>query len=212
MSKSAKTTGPKTRKIRPAAEAALPRAPGRPRSDEARLAILAATRRILEAHGYGALTMELIASEAGVGKMTLYRWWKSKAAIVLELVDEQARELIPVVDSGRLETDLRAFVGGGLEFLKSGAAPMLRALMVEAQINPAFAVRFSGRFLAERRTVLKTLLNRAQTCGQLDAKADAEFLVDLIYGAMWHRIQLGHAGIDRDFATKIVDLVLRYHP
>lgn len=186
------------------------RARGRPRSDEARTAVLEATRGLLERAGYGALTMELIAREAGVGKMTLYRWWRSKADIALELLDEGARARIPAPDSGGLEADLRAFVAGGLEFLQSGMAPVLRALMAEAQSTPAFAAEFSERFLAERRAGLRELLERGRRRGELAAGTDLDFLVDLIYGAMWHRLQLGHARIDRAFAAGIVDLVLRY--
>ena len=60
------------------------RGPGRPRSEPARRAILAAATHLVGREGYGRVTMEAIAREAGVSKQTVYRWWPTKAAIVLE--------------------------------------------------------------------------------------------------------------------------------
>ena len=57
---------------------------GRPRSEASKTAILNATIDLLEETGYSALTIEAIASHAGVGKATIYRWWSNKAFLVLD--------------------------------------------------------------------------------------------------------------------------------
>ena len=57
---------------------------GRPRSEASKTAILNATIDLLEETGYSALTIEAIASNAGVGKATIYRWWSNKAFLVLD--------------------------------------------------------------------------------------------------------------------------------
>src|SRR4051812_17961042 len=84
--------------------------PGRPRSEEARRAVLAASAHLVERDGYGTLTMEGIARSAGVSKQTVYRWWPSKAAVVLEALNEGAELLAPDPDTGSLESDLRPFL------------------------------------------------------------------------------------------------------
>ena len=53
---------------------------GRPRSEHSHEAILDAVLQLLEDEGYGALTIEGVARQAGVGKQTIYRWWKCRAA------------------------------------------------------------------------------------------------------------------------------------
>ena len=57
---------------------------GRPRSEEAHQAILAATLELLAEGGYSALTVEGVAARAGVGKATIYRRWASKLPLVIE--------------------------------------------------------------------------------------------------------------------------------
>jgi AcrR family transcriptional regulator len=57
---------------------------GRPRSEETRTQILAATLRLLETRTIQSISIEAIAREAGVGKATIYRWWESKALVVID--------------------------------------------------------------------------------------------------------------------------------
>ena len=59
-------------------------AAGRPRSEEAHQAILDATLELLVEVGFSALTVEGVASRAGVGKATIYRRWASKLPLVVE--------------------------------------------------------------------------------------------------------------------------------
>ena len=52
--------------------------PVRRRSEKSRMAIFKATREILLDRGFDGLTIEAVASRAGVGKNTIYRWWSSR--------------------------------------------------------------------------------------------------------------------------------------
>src|SRR6267378_8489481 len=60
------------------------RRPGRPRSEKARKAVIRSTLKLLERVGFNELTMEAVASRAGVGKATIYRWWPNKAELVID--------------------------------------------------------------------------------------------------------------------------------
>src|SRR6476646_8178727 len=57
---------------------------GRPRSERARQAILAAAGDLMLSGGLGAATMDAIAARAGVGKATIYKWWPSRGAVALD--------------------------------------------------------------------------------------------------------------------------------
>ncbi|MBL7255631.1 TetR/AcrR family transcriptional regulator [Paractinoplanes lichenicola] len=81
--------------------------PGRKRDPRAQAAALAAAEELLNEVGYHRVTMERIAERSGVAKMTLYRWWPNKAAIVTDAVrGKLAPAELP--DTGSLEGDLLA--------------------------------------------------------------------------------------------------------
>lgn len=184
------------------------RSPGRPRSEPARRAILAAGARLVEDEGYGALTMQRIARSAGVSKQTVYRWWPSKAAVVLEAVNEAAQAAAPAPNAGSLETDLRGLLRSTVAGITVRNPRMLAALMAEAQLDEDFARAFRSGFLARRREVLLEVLERARARGEIAESVETEFLAELVFGAVWYRILSRHAPLDRRFADQLTESVL----
>ena len=183
------------------------RSPGRPRSESARRAILGATTELIERDGYGRVTMESIARRAGVSKQTIYRWWPTKAAILLEALNEGAAAISPVRDTGSFETDLRTF----LRSTVAGAARnarLLAALMAEAQFDEDLAEAFRTGFLARRRQVLGELLERGRNSGELAATADTDVLVELVFATLWYRILAQNRPLNRAFADRLTRSVL----
>ena len=75
---------------------------GRRRNEAAREAIIDAAITLLQEVGYEGFTIERLASDAGVGKQTVYRWWPSKAAVIAEAVGARAQHTIPLPDTGTL--------------------------------------------------------------------------------------------------------------
>jgi AcrR family transcriptional regulator len=182
--------------------------PGRPRSESARQAILAATAELIEQDGYGHVTMEAISRRAGVSKQTIYRWWPTKAAIILEALNEAATAIAPVPDTGSLDTDLRLFLRRTVAGAAGANTRLLAALMAEAQRDDAFAESFRTGFLALRRQVLREVLERARSRGELATSADLDFLVELVFGTLWYRILVRHQPLNRRFADQLADAVL----
>lgn len=184
------------------------RSPGRPRSEPARLAILAAAGHLIEQEGYGAMTMEGLARRAGVSKQTVYRWWPTKAAVILEALAEAAWAVAPAPDTGSLEADLRSLLRRTVAGVAGRNARMLAALMAEAQLDEGFADGFRTGFLARRRDVLHEILERARARGELADPVDAGFLAELVFGALWYRILGRHAPLDGRFADQLTETVL----
>src|SRR4029450_3097554 len=83
---------------------------GRPRDPSRDGVIRAAILRLLADVGYGALTMDAVASEAGVGKATIYRRWRTKQDLVVDTISDLTRAEAPPADTGSLEGDLRAMM------------------------------------------------------------------------------------------------------
>lgn len=185
------------------------RTPGRPRSEEARRAVLASAVQIVEEDGYGALTMERIARAAGVSKQTVYRWWPSKASVVLEALNEGARTIAPLPDTGELESDLTAFLRGTVRGARSRSTRLLAAMMAEAQLNEAFGESFRREFLGRRRQVMRELLEHARTRGEIGGAVDLDRAVEVVFATLWYRILVRNAPLDRRFADELCDTVLR---
>lgn len=183
------------------------RRPGRPRSEAARRAILDAAVGELEEHGYAALTMQGIAKRAGVGKQTVYRWYPSRADVVLEALVELAEARITVPDTGTLPGDLTAFLTA--TFRQRGQRPVLIGLMAEALLDPVFARAFRDRFLFSRRAALRQILDRASARGEISEDVDPELLIDVVYGVLWYRLMLDHAPLNDEAGRRLTDLVLR---
>jgi AcrR family transcriptional regulator len=185
----------------------VPRRPGRPRSEKARRAILAAAAELVEKRGYGVLTMEEIARSAGVSKQTVYRWWPRKSSVVLEALNEGAQAVAPDPDTGSLEADVGLFLRRTVTGARRNAH-MLAAMMAEAQLDEEFGALFRSDFLGRRRAVLRQILERSRTRGEIRSDANLEFVVEVVFAALWYRILVGHAPLNQRFADRLGDAVL----
>lgn len=184
------------------------RAPGRPRSEEARLAILGSAVALVGEEGSAVATMDAIARRAGVSKQTVYRWWSSPAEILLEALNEGAAQLAPLEETGEFEQDLRTFLRRSVSGAREPVGQLLAALMAEAQRDPKFGESFRAGFLARRRGVLRELLEHAVERGELDADIDLDFLVELFFGTLWYRLLAASGPLDRRFADDLTGALL----
>src|SRR3712207_8885803 len=80
---------------------------GRPRDPSRDAAIKAALLRLLGEVGYGGLTMDAVAEQAGVGKATIYRRWPTKQQLIADSILDLGSVLTVPPDTGSLQEDLR---------------------------------------------------------------------------------------------------------
>ncbi|MEF2966537.1 TetR/AcrR family transcriptional regulator [Paenibacillus sp. M1] len=119
---------------------------GRPRSEQARAAILNAADDLLVEVGYAAMTMKGISEKAGVSRQTVYRWWSNKAEILFEASVADAEEELAISPTGTPLDDLAAYLEALVRFLAySPAGAAYRALLGEAQHDSAVAELLSAK-------------------------------------------------------------------
>src|SRR5579864_8384076 len=109
------------------------RLPGRPRSEQARQAILRSTSRLLQHTGFAELSIEAIAAHAGVGKATVYRWWPDKGALVVDAFASSAEEELHFPDSGSVFKDMSLQMIQWLGILCSPRGCIVRAVLAGGQ-------------------------------------------------------------------------------
>ena len=183
------------------------RRPGRPRCAVAHRAVLDAALALCIDTGYRSLSMQKIADRAGVGRQTLYRWWNSKADIVLEAFLEKTRKDIPVPDSGRVKKDLVLLIETSGQILEKASTPIVLTLLAEAALDKEFSRNFWDKFQVHRRNVLKTILTRGMERGELPGDLDLDFWADLVFGSLLYRLYSRNAPIDGAFGKALADLL-----
>jgi AcrR family transcriptional regulator len=182
--------------------------PGRKRSEQSRLAILAATLDLVAEAGYGTLTVEGIAARSGVGKQTIYRWWPSKADVLLDALATKADLYVPIPDEGTFRADLAGFLDSTFELgEKAQVADTLRALMAQAQIDPEFGKRFREDFLNRRREALGVIVDRARERGELPEGVNSGTVIDVVFGTLWYRLLATRAPLGHGLAGELVTLL-----
>jgi len=187
------------------------RRPGRPRSERARQAILAAALELAAEEGPAALNMEAIARRAGVSKETLYRWWHSKSEVVLDALAHRGEQTIPVPCTGTLHDDLRAFLRATVDSAEPGTVRLLYHLAAAAATDETVAGQIRDRFLATRRAALGQILGQAVTRGEI-ASGYATLALDLIYGSMWYRLIFRTGPLDYTWADEVAAAIAAHHP
>jgi AcrR family transcriptional regulator len=179
--------------------------PGRKRSEDSRLAILAAAMDLVGEVGYAGLTIEGIAARSGTGKQTIYRWWPSKADVLLDALATKADLHVPIPDEGSYAEDLRAFLLASFRLGRDRrVVDVLRALMAHAQVDAAFGDRFRASFLHRRRDALAVIVDRAKARGDLPPIVSPGTVADIVFGVIWYRMLATRQRLDNQLVDDLV--------
>lgn len=187
---------------------AAKRAPGRPRSEHSRQAILASTLRMLQESGFADLSIEAIAADAGVGKATIYRWWPTKATLVAEAFSNSADQELRFPDTGSLRTDMTQQMRQLARVFRSRRGRIVAALLGGGQSDAELLEAFRERFMLPRRNEAYETLRRGIRRGEIAEDTDLDLVLDALYGPMYMRFLIRHDSLTDDFVTNICDLVL----
>ncbi len=167
---------------------------GRPRSEQSHQKVLEATARLLGSSSYDSISVERIAAEAGVGKQTIYRWWRNKAEVVLEavLTGYVEMELVPMDDTGDLHQDLSAWMQGMLtEGFREEFIAMARSLMAAGLEGLPETAELIRQEHAWESGALMERLRRAAERDELRPGADIAAAASALIDPLLFRIVIG---------------------
>jgi AcrR family transcriptional regulator len=182
---------------------------GRPRNPRTQQRILNAAADLVLEQGFKTLSMDAIAGRAGVGRMTVYRRWPNKAAIVMDAFFTRMDPNIPFraskgyIDSIRLQLRAVAKAYRG----KNGA--LMRTLLAEAQFDPELATAIRERWLIPRRKIAVPYFEQGIRDGFLRTDLDPNAMTDLLYAPLYLQLLMGTSTLSDAYVDKIFDHAMR---
>jgi AcrR family transcriptional regulator len=177
---------------------------GRPRSEQSRRAILSAAYEAMADSGFAALSVEGIARRAGASKATVYRWWPSKAAVVLEAVQEHTNGYPRFRHSGDTRADLAEELRGVVTFYASAAGAALLDLIAQSRFDRDLAEALRDRFIMARRAETTEVLRAGIAIGQLREDLDVEVTMDAIWGSVYYKLLVSHTPLPPSYADEVL--------
>ena len=182
--------------------------PGRPRSNQSREAILNSALELLDQEGFAALSIEAIAARAGVGKATVYRWWKHKAEIVMEAFLAKVQPELDFPPGEPFEDALRNQLLRVTRIFSSKMGPVIGTVIGAGQSEPELLRDFYKNWIEPRRAQARKMLQEAVDRGELRDDIPPDIILDLLYGAMYFRLLIRKDRIDRAFAEAVANVVM----
>jgi AcrR family transcriptional regulator len=194
-----------------AEDGSLPvRRSGRPRSSETELAILQATRELLVEAGVRGLTIEKVAARAAVAKTTIYRRWRDKDELALAVVLDMVEQVVMLPDLGNTRAELLAFVNAAVDVLGSTLmGRVMQGLVSDLATDAELAQAFRERVVSVRDAEVERLVERGIARGDLRPDTRPETAHELLIGPVYYRLLLTGQPLDRAFAERIVEAVMR---
>ncbi|WP_405653719.1 TetR/AcrR family transcriptional regulator [Streptomyces sp. RK9] len=193
------------------------------RSERSRRAIYDAALSLVGEVGYGKMTIEAIAARAGVGKQTIYRWWPSKSAVLLDafldLSEQASAELsakaglaevaTAIPDSGDLEADLKYVLRATVDEMTNPKfdAPA-RALAAEGVVNEQLGREFVEKLLEPQLQLYVDRLRAAQEQGQVAPHVDPRIALELWTGPLAQRWLQHTAPLGYEYTDTLVEYAL----
>jgi AcrR family transcriptional regulator len=157
------------------------------------------------------LTMEEVAKRAKVGKPTLYKWWSTKACLVLAMLCERMAPNLEKPSDLTAEESLQFRVRSLIDAFSGPFGKIVAGLIAEGQSEPAIRQAFFDRWVSPRRTATIADLQRGKNAGELRSDTEPDLLNDAIFGAIYYRFLLGLTPFSKRFGEELVEQVIRGH-
>jgi AcrR family transcriptional regulator len=154
--------------------------------------------------------MDRVAARAGVGKAALYRRWRSKQAMLVDVVARVGTDAALPADTGSLRGDVLAFIEDVLAVLHHPVASrVITDLVAEARRSAELAEALVTRHRDPRREAGAAMLRRAVERGELPPDVDTELALDLLAGPLYLRAVVPSGALDATYAERLTDAFLR---
>src|SRR5258707_250560 len=155
------------------------------------------------------MTIEEVAKRAKVGKPTIYKWWSTKATLVLAILCERMAPNLEKPTDLSAEESLRFRARRLIDAFNGPFGKIVAGLIAESQSEPAVLQEFFERWVGPWRNATIADLQRGKRAGELRSETEPELLNDAIFGAIYYRFLLRSGPLTRRFGEQLVEHVIR---
>jgi AcrR family transcriptional regulator len=189
-------------------ESKVKRAAGRPRSESSRTAILAAAYSFLQDLPVASISPLHIARKAGVSSATVYRWWPTKEALLLDAFLNKANHDLVLRSEGAPLERLKEYILQVGRFFTGESGIVAARLLTAIQENPILRKEFLERVYLPREKEFRAVVKEAIRLRQLPAAMEVSTFLDSVVGPLLARLLLHHEQIDEAFVISVFDRVV----
>jgi len=182
---------------------------GRPRSKEVHQAILQATFDLVLRDGFRAVSIESIASSAGVSKASVYRRWPNKAAMVMDAFTDNVGSGSLFPEASTATESIRLQMRAMAKSFRGSDGALVKTLLAEAQFDPELATAFRERWTIPRRKLGMAVVQEAIRQGEMPADVDPGNAIDILYGPIYYRLQMGTGPLSSVYVERIFRRVMK---
>jgi len=184
---------------------------GRPRSEAAvsHAAIMDAVYELLKEKPASELTMEAIAKRAKVGKPTLYKWWPSKAALIMAMFYERLVGRLEAPQASTVEEAIRVKMRRLIKEFNGLFGKVMAELIAEGQSDPSILEELYERHIRLRRESTVADIERGKANGEFAADVDPGLLIDAIFGPIYYRMLLRLGPLTEQYGNGLISQAVR---
>ncbi len=177
------------------------------RSARVRRDVLAATIELLADRGIGGVTVDGVATRAGVNPTTVYRRWPTVSMLVHDALTANSADVIPIPDTGRVRDDLRLVLEEVRAYITSPVGRALVNATIGSAPDPTVAA-IRQDFWRARFALVAEVLRRGVERGELPVDIDERFLIETATAPLYFRVFVVAGDVDDALIASIVDLVI----
>jgi AcrR family transcriptional regulator len=181
---------------------------GAKRNPDSADAIRDAAEAVLLEAGYAGFSIEAVARRARAGKPTIYRWWPSKAALLLDVYQRQKRD-IDYADTGSVEEDMFRFLKSLFrQWRETPAGSIFRSFVAEAQSDETASAALAD-YMRDRRAHNSQIVERAKARGEVAAGVDSALIADLLSSYAWIHLLTNRLDENDETIRKVVRVIVK---
>jgi AcrR family transcriptional regulator len=159
----------------------------------------------LALEGAAGVGIDAIAARAGVSRTTVYKWWPSAAAVLLEGLLERTHDTLESPTSATTRDSLGEYLARLVTLVRdTPVGALLRGLTAASVSDSGVGLALVDDWLAPRRMAVVDLLVEGVRRGEVRKGLDYDSVIDTLFAPIYHRLMYRHQPLTDQLSAEIM--------